>query len=87
MGLILSTSTAIDSAHKTTLKHQKFTNFEEFFKNSNFRFITHKVYPESGFRTHFHASQMRAIDSTHKTTPKNVFSKTWYKYFFLLKPV
>jgi hypothetical protein len=29
-----------------------FTNFEEFFKNSNFRFITHKAYPESGFGTH-----------------------------------
>ena len=56
------------------LKTQKFTNFEEFFKNSNFRFIVHKAYPESGFRTHFHASKMSAIDSEHKTTPKNVFS-------------
>ena len=44
----------------------------KFFKNFNFRFITHKVYPKSGFGTHFHSSKMCAIDVFPKIFKKNI---------------
>ena len=38
----------------------------------DFRFNTHSYFPESGSRKHFHVSGMRAIDSPHEITPRNM---------------
>src|SRR6478752_5569539 len=38
----------------------------------NFRFNTHSYFPESGSGKHFQASEMRAIDSPHEITPRNM---------------
>ena len=52
------------------------------FKIFDFRFNTHIYFPESGSRKHFYASGMRAIDFSHKITPRNViFLKNVEKFF------
>ena len=53
------------------------------FKIFDFRFNTHIFFPESGSRKYFLASGMRAIDFSHKITPRKVFfEKKFEKFFF-----
>src|SRR3954454_4810275 len=52
-------------------------------KMFDFRFNTPTPFPESGSRKHFHTSGMRAIDFSHKVTPRKViFAKIQKKIFF-----
>ena len=53
----------IDSAHLRSVKMQNFHIFASI-KNTHF--------PESGTEKPFQASGMRAIDSLHEITPRNI---------------
>jgi hypothetical protein len=66
---------------------QKYDFEGEISKFFDFRFNTHIYFPESGSRKHFYASGMRAIDFSHKITPRNViFLKNVEKFFSLGDP-
>ena len=70
---------AIDSPHEIT--PQKYDFEGEILKNFDFLFNIHTYFPESGSRKHFHASEMRAIDFSHKITSKKVIFAKFQKNF------
>jgi hypothetical protein len=53
----------------------------------DFRFNTHSYFPESGSRKHFQASEMRAIDSSHEITPKNMILREKFQNFSIFASI
>src|SRR6185437_2600282 len=53
----------------------------------DFRFNTHSYFPESGSRKRFHASGMRAIDSPHEITPRNMILREKFQNFSIFASI
>src|SRR4051794_37798764 len=53
----------------------------------NFRFNTHSYFPESGSGKRFQASRMRAIDSPHEITPRNIILREKFENFSIFASI
>ena len=53
----------------------------------DFRFNTHSYFPELGSRKHFQYSGMRAIDSPHEITPRNMILREKLQNFSIFASI
>ena len=53
----------------------------------DFRFNTHSYFPESGSGKRFQAPGMRAIDSPHEITPKNMILREKFQNFSIFASI